>query len=73
MQIDRASLEKLLSLNDMQFKAIVTKLVRESGIDPAELNLDTSNLSTLRQTLGRISDEDLARIAEQFDPARKPR
>ena len=73
MQIDRASLDKLLSLNDLQLKLVITKLIRESGIDPAEFHINPADLASVRQALGSVSDEELARIAEQFDPSRKKR
>ena len=40
MQIDRASLEKLLSLNDRQLQHFITKLAADSGIDPATFNIN---------------------------------
>lgn len=67
MQIDRASLEKLLTLNDRQLKMIITRLAAESGIDPAEFNLDLCDVSALRKALSSASDADLARIAEAYE------
>lgn len=73
MQIDRASLEKLLAMNDFQLKMVITKLIRESGIDPADFNINPSDLASVRQALGSVSDEELARIVTQFEQTRKQR
>ena len=67
MQIDRASLEKLLTLNDRQLKLIISRLASESGIDPAEFNLDLCDVGALRSALRSASDEDLAKIAEAYE------
>ncbi len=67
MQIDRASLEKLLSLNDRQFSSVITRLIAQSGIDPAQFHLDPKDIQGLRQALSGASDEDLQRIAEQYE------
>jgi len=73
MQIDRASLEKLLSMNDFQLKMVINKLIRESGIDPADFNINPSDLASVRQALGSVSDEELTRIVTQFEQTRKQR
>ena len=59
MQINRENLEKLLSLNDFQLKMVINRIATEGGIDPKEFNIDPSSI-------GSATDEDLARIAEQF-------
>ena len=71
MQIDRASLDRLLSLNDRQFSSIITRLIAQSGIDPAQFNLDTKDIQSLRQALSGASDEDLQRIAAQYEANQK--
>ena len=66
MQIDRKALEGLLSLNDRQLMAIINRLAEGSGIDPAEYNIDTSNVSSIRNAIRGATDEDLNRIVEQY-------
>lgn len=66
MQINRENLEKLLSLNDFQLKMIVRRIAAEGGIDPASLNIDTGSVESIRRALTSATDEDLARIAEQY-------
>ncbi len=66
MQIDRKALEGLLSLNDRQLVAIINRLVAQSGINPAEYNIDPNSVSSIRNAIRGASDEDLNRIAEQY-------
>ena len=67
MQIDRNALEQLLSLNDRQLKHIIQRLAAESGIDPAEFNIDPKSIESIRSALRSASDEDLRRVAEQYE------
>ena len=73
MQIDRQALEKLLSMNDRQLKTVITHLATQSGIDPAEFNIDPRSIESIRRALSTASDEDLKRVAEQYDANRKKR
>ena len=73
MQIDRASLEKLLSLNDRQLSSVITRLIAQSGIDPAEFQLDPKDVESLRKALAGASDDDLRRIAEQYEANQRKR
>ena len=67
MQINRENLNKLLSLNDRQLKAIITKIAVQGGIDPAQFNIDTSNVQSIRSVLGSATDEDIERIAREYE------
>ena len=73
MQIDRASLEKLLTLNDRQLMGVISRLVAQSGIDPAEFSIDPKDIQSIRSALANASDEDLQRIAEQYEANQKRR
>ena len=73
MQIDRASLERLLSLNDRQLSSVITRLIAQSGIDPAEFQLNTKDVESLRKALAGASDDDLRRIAEQYEASQRKR
>lgn len=66
MQIDRRALEGLLSLNDAQLMAIITRLAAQSGIDPAEFNIDPTSISSIRAALSGASDADLEKIVKQY-------
>ena len=73
MQIDRASLEKLLTLNDRQLMGVISRLVAQSGIDPAEFSIDPKDIQSIRSALRGASDEDLQRIAEQYEANQRKR
>ena len=67
MEINRDSINRLLSLNDRQLKSIIQNLAKESGINPAEFNIDTESIESIRRALSTASDEDLKQIAEQYE------
>lgn len=67
MQIDRASLERLLSLNDRQLQHFITKLAADSGIDPATFNINLKDVQSIRSALSGATDADLAEIAEAYE------
>lgn len=73
MQIDRNALEQLLSLNDRQLKMIIQRLAAESGIDPAEFHMDPGSIESIRHALRSATDEDLRRVAEQYEANRARR
>ena len=73
MQINRASLEKLLTLNDRQLTNIIQRLIAESGIDPAQFSINPRDVQSIRSALGSASDEELARIAAQYEANRNKR
>ena len=66
MQIDRKALEGLLSLNDKQLLTIINRLVAQSGIDPAQYNIDPNSVSSIRNAIRGASDDDLNRIVQQY-------
>jgi hypothetical protein len=71
MQIDRRSIERLLTLNDKQLSLVISKLLAESGIDPASFNVDPKDISSVRRVLGSASEEDLRRVTEQYEEYKK--
>lgn len=70
MQIDREALSKIQNLNDRQLKLLIQRLAAESGIDLASFNIDPKSVESIRQALRTASDEDLKRIAEQYEANR---
>ena len=71
MQINRENLDRLLSMNDKQLKMIIQRLAAQSGIDPSEFNIDTNSIESIRKALGSASDDDLKRIAQQYENSKK--
>ena len=64
MQIDREAIDKLLTLNDRQLQSIIQRLVRESGIDPAQFHIDPASVASIRSALSGATDGDIARAGE---------
>lgn len=73
MQIDREALAKIQQLNDRQLTLLIRKLIAQSGIDPAQLQIDPQSVDSIRRALQTATDEDLKRIAEQYEENRKKR
>lgn len=73
MDINREQINRLLNLNDRQLKAIIQNLAKESGIDPSEFNMDTESIESIRRALSGASDEDLKRVAEQYEANKRGR
>ena len=73
MQIDRKSLDQLLAMNDRQLKSVIQRLAKNSGIDPAEFQIDPQSIESIRHALSTASDDDLRRIAEQYEANQKKR
>ena len=67
MQIDRKSLEKLLTLNDRQLGLVIKKIASESGIDPASLNINPNDIASVRRALSGATDEDIKNITQQYE------
>ena len=66
MKLDRRALDRLLRLNDEQLSAVIEKLTKEYGVDPGEMNINTSNMRALRRTLQNTTDEELMHLARKL-------
>lgn len=64
MQLDKKSLDRLLSLSDDQVRVLLKKLLAEYGIDPATVPLAQLDVGRLREILRGATDEDIARFME---------
>ncbi len=71
MQIDRQSLEKLLTLNDRQLIAVINKLAADSGIDLAAFGISQGDVKNIRHALSSATDEDLMRAAELYEEKKR--
>ena len=67
MQIDKQSLQRLLSLNDRQLAAGIGKLAADNGIDPASFNINPNDIASIRGALSSATDADLARLSAQLE------
>ena len=66
MILDRNALNRLLSLNDSQLKAIMERLAADSGLDLSALNISSGDIASVRSALSGASDRVLEQLAEQF-------
>ena len=71
MQIDRKSLEKLLTLNDRQLASVIKKIAGESGLDLSSFNVNPSDIESVRRALSTATDEDLIRVTQQYEEMKK--
>jgi hypothetical protein len=66
MQIDRKALDGLLALNDKQLMMMINRLVSQSGLDPSQFNIDPKSIASIRSALSGATDEDIAKVVEQY-------
>ena len=71
MQLDRKTLQKLLSLNDEQLTAVIRTLADSSGLDLSEFNIRPDDINSIRTALSGATEEDLLRATEQLRDFRR--
>ena len=71
MQIDRKTLQGLLSLSDGQLTAVIRNLAAGSGLDLSEFNIRPNDIQSIRSALSGATDEDLLKITEQLHGFKK--
>ena len=62
MQLDKKSIDRLLKLNDDQFRGVIGKLLAEYGVDTSRVPLATMDMGALRALLQMASEEDISRL-----------
>jgi len=70
MQLDRKSLDRLLSLNDRQLQAIIEKLASEYGLDLSRFQVRPGDMESLRNAIRNASDSDLLELGRQIQNGR---
>lgn len=73
MQIDKKALENLLAMNDKQLGTVINRLLKESGIDASQLNIDTKNIASIRTAISSATDEELKNVVDMYEANRKAR
>lgn len=71
MQIDRKSLDKLLTLNDRQLGNVISKIARESGLDLSSFNVNPSDIASVRKALSTATEEDIIRATQQYEELKR--
>ena len=64
MNLDKNSINMLLSLDDARLSVVIRQLASSAGISPSSLNLGPRELDSIRQALSMATDGDLSRAAE---------
>lgn len=62
MPLDRKQIDRLLRLDDAQFRAVLEKLLASYGVDTARVPLATLDVSALRALLQNASEQDIERL-----------
>ena len=70
MQLDRKSLNRLLSLNDRQLQLIIEKLASEYGLDLSRVQVRPGDMESLRNAIRNASDSDLLELGRQIQNGR---
>ena len=70
MQLDRKSLNRLLSLNDRQLQIIIEKLASEHGLDLSRFQVRPGDMESLRNAIRNASDSDLLELGRQIQNGR---
>ena len=71
MILDRNALNRLLSLNDKQLKAVLERLAAESGLDLSELNVSPDDIASVRSALSGATDRDLEEAARKLSEKKR--
>ena len=70
MQLDRKSLNRLLSLNDRQLQLIIEKLASEYGLDLSRFQVRPGDMESLRNAIRNASDSDHLELGRQIQNGR---
>lgn len=71
MQLDKRTLQKMLSLSDEQLTAVIRTLAESSGLDLSSFNIRPDDINSIRTALSGATDEDLVRATEQLRDFRR--
>lgn len=71
MQIDERMLKKLLAMNDEQLGQMIQKIAAETGIDPAQLGINSESIESVRSALGSIGEDELEGINRLYEDYRR--
>ena len=71
MQIDERMLKRLLAMNDEQLGQMIQKIAAETGIDPAQLGINSQSIESVRSALGSIGEDELEGINRLYEDYRR--
>jgi len=67
MQLDKKTLNMLLSLNDAQLVNIIKTISEKSGLDLSSFNITSNDVKSIRYALENASDEDIKKAQESIN------
>lgn len=67
MQINKRTIDMLLSLNDKQLMEMVNTIVAKSGIDLSVFNISKNDIESIRKGLKSATDEDIKKAQAILD------
>ena len=70
MRLDKKSIDRLLKLNDDQFRAVIGKLLTEYGVDVSRVPLASMDMGALRALLQMAGEEDISRLLTSLGGSR---
>lgn len=71
MNLDKNSINMLLSLDDARLAVVIRQLASSAGISTNSINLGPGELNAIRQALSMANDGDLSRAAELIKNLKK--
>ena len=71
MILDRNALNRLLSLNDKQLKAVLERLAAESGLDLSALNVSPDDIASVMSALSGATDRDMEEAARKLSEKKR--
>ena len=66
MPLDKKQIDRLLRLNDDQFRAVLEKLLASYGVDVSRVPLASLDVGALRGLLQNASEQDIERFLQMF-------
>jgi len=66
VRLNRRAVDRLLALDDKQFRAVILRLVEESGGDTRTFSLSDKDIAAIRHVLRTANDEQLLELMQRF-------
>ena len=66
MQLDKRTLQRMLTLDDASLASMIRSLAENHGLDLSSFNISPDDINSIRQALAGATDEDLMRATEQL-------
>ena len=64
MKIDKKAIDKILKLNDDALWSVIQMIISKSGVSGLKSIEKPQDMSKIRDTLGKLTDEDIERAMQ---------